>query len=72
MSYEFDFSKLTIPVARWQIMWKQRIDDGVELWVGTETQSCLIGVVGAAYEADEAMQELRSMREAAKMLGAKE
>lgn len=72
MSFEFDFSRLTIPIARWQIMWKQRIDDGVELWVGTETQSCLLGVAYNEYEAEEVMQELRGMRKAAKMLGAKE
>lgn len=68
MSFKFDFSRLAIPIARWDIMWKQRIDDGIELWVGTETQSCLLGVAGSDYEAEEAMQELRSMMNAARLL----
>ena len=70
MSFKFDFEKLTIPIGRWATVWAQCMEDGYtrEIWVGTETESCLIGHVEGKERTMEAVCELMNMMEAAKVL----
>lgn len=70
MPHDFDFSKLTIPIDQWAMCWAQCMSNGAtrELWVGTETQSCLVGHAEGSEDTCAALSELVNMIEAAKPL----
>lgn len=72
----FDFTKLTMPLYKTTISWTQLLGDGRrEFWVGTESQSFLIGEsvepMGAG-EAQTWLRKVENMRKAAKLLAEKE
>lgn len=71
----FDFTKLTIPIHKTTISWTQLLSDGRrEFWVGTESQSFLIGESVEPMSAGEAqvwLSKLENMRKAAKALTGK-
>jgi hypothetical protein len=67
-----DFTKLTTPLHKTTILWTHLLGDGRrEFWVGTESESFLIGESVEPMSVGEAqvwLFKLESMRKAAKVL----
>lgn len=65
-----DFTKCSIPLSRWTTCWAQCMGDGVtrQIWVGTETESWMIGHARNKDEAMKVLSDILNMIEAARIL----
>lgn len=69
MAVVFDSSKLTVQAAQWKTQWTQRTaEDKFEIWVGTETVSCMVGIADTYDDMQFMLRKIVAMREAVKLL----